>query len=443
LEEKKEQENLTPATEPAEQEPREVVSWYIPQEGNREIVSCYVQDKPLPNNAWQQAAAAEKKHRAKWVWVFVICVAVLVGVVVGGGFLFDIFPGGETGGASAAAGDDGNASSIIQITPSDSDTTIPAYQGDASVRLNCDTQRGEELTIQQVYAKVNPSVVTVVAEQSQGASVGTGVIMTEDGYIVTNAHVISGGKSCMIALYNGATYTAQLVGFDEEQDIAVLKAEAAGLTAASFGDSDQAVVGDTVYAIGNPLGVELRGTLTNGIISAINRDVTVEGKVMTLIQTNAALNNGNSGGPLINAYGQVIGINTLKMSSPAVSDSENATVEGIGFALPVSSVCFVVNDLIAFGEFHGIPSVGVTIITADNGDGTTHVEAYSVQEGFGAAAAGMQEGDIIVAADGQSVSTTSDLMRVRRTHTVGDTMTLTVVRDGGRMDLPIVLQARE
>lgn len=441
MEENRERESRTPTEDTGseiseiKEEPCEVVSWYIPHE--RGVPASTPAQPETSGDPWREAAAAEKKRSRKWGWIFALCMVVLVGVVVGGGFLFDVFPNQNKRGGST---DGGDASSIIQISPSHTDTTIPTYEGDASVRLTCTVGHGDELTIQQVYAKVNPSVVTVMAEQNTGASVGTGIIMTEDGYIITNAHVISGGKSCMVALSNGATYTAELVGYDEEQDVAVLKADANGLPAAEFGDSDQAVVGDTVYAIGNPLGVELRGTLTNGIISAINRDVTVDGKVMTLIQTNAALNNGNSGGPLINAYGQVIGINTLKMSSQ--TGEESATVEGLGFALPISSACFVVNDLIAYGQFKGMPSVGITIITVTDANGT-HVEVYTVEDGFGAAEAGMQEGDVIVAADGQRVASTGDLMQIRRTHVVGETMTLTALRDGRQMEFSVVLKARK
>ena len=242
---------------------------------------------------------------------------------------------------------------------------------------------------------MNPSVVAVVAEQSDGsAAVGTGVIMTESGYIITNAHVISGGKSCWVALDTGVTYDARLVGYDEDEDLAVLRAIADNpLPAAEFGNSDLLTVGDPVYAIGNPLGVELRGTLTNGIVSAINREVEMQGRTMTMIQTNAALNNGNSGGPLINSYGQVIGINTMKMSNSSLSEEE-ATVE-----------------------------------------------VYTVDDALGAAEAGVQPGDIILEADGQPVSVTSDLLTVRRSHSVGDTIRLTIQRDGQSLTVDVVLYA--
>ena len=334
-------------------------------------------------------------------------------------------------------GDGDNPSSIVDIFGSK--TTIPKIQGDPGVRLACRDPQGQPLTAQEVYAKVNPSVVTVVSEQSEGASIGTGVIMTSDGYIITNAHVISGGKSCWVALDTGVTYEVNLVGFDEEEDLAVLKADPQNpLPAAEFGNSDLVQVGDTAYAIGNPLGVELRGTMTSGIISAVNRAVEVDGKTMTLLQTSAALNNGNSGGPLINEYGQVIGINTLKMST---TDSTEATVEGLGFALPISSVSFVVNDLIANGHYRGAPSLGITVTTVERDGGGTQVQVMEVSAGSGAADAGIRAGDVILAADGQAVSVTSDLLTARRSHIIGDTVTLTILRDGQQFDVEVTLRS--
>ena len=416
------------------EEPEEIVSWYTPDETPREVVRYYHQDTPLPGRACPRPEPAPKKSR-RGLWIFLICLAVLIAVVTAAAILFG---GSGEGGGHQLPSDGDSASSIIDIFQ-EKKTTIPRVEGDPSVRMTCTDYSGVELTPQQVYAKVNPSVVTVVAvENDEGsASVGTGVILTEDGYILTNAHVISGGKSCWIALDSGATCDAKLVGYDEEEDLAVLKAETDGaLPAAEIGNSDQCRVGDTVYAIGNPLGVELRGTFTDGIISAINREVELEGKTMTLIQTNAALNNGNSGGPLINAYGQVIGINTLKMSGTG-SESE-ATVEGLGFALPTSSACFVVNDLIACGEFRGTPTIGIQVVTAEY-DGGTRLKVYSVEPGFGAEEAGLQENDILLAANGQPLSTTGDLMAVRRTLGVGDTIHLSVLRDGQRLEFDVVL----
>ena len=197
------------------------------------------------------------------------------------------------------------------------------------------------------------------------------------------------------------------------------------------------VVGQGVYAIGNPLG-ELGGTVTSGIISALSREVTIDNQTMTLLQTSAALNNGNSGGPLINEYGQVIGINTLKMST---TDSTEATVEGLGFALPISSVSFVVNDLIANGHYRGAPSLGITVTTVEKDGGGTQVQVMEVSTGSGAADAGIQAGDVILAADGQAVSVTSDLLTARRSHIIGDTVTLTILRDGQQFDVEVTLRS--
>ena len=429
------QESPAPADDPEWEEPEEIVSWYTPKEPEgREVVNYYVQRTPMPQSVWKQAAKKEKRRSRLWLWISLAVVAVTVAAVV----LTAIFAGRGGQQRPLPDGDGDNPSSIVDIFGSKA-TTIPRIQGDKGVRLACRDPQSQPLTAQEVYAKVNPSVVTVVSEQSEGASIGTGVIMTSDGYIITNAHVISGGKSCWVALDTGVTYEVNLVGFDEEEDLAVLKADPQNpLPAAEFGNSDLVQVGDTAYAIGNPLGVELRGTMTSGIISAVNRAVEVDGKTMTLLQTSAALNNGNSGGPLINEYGQVIGINTLKMST---TDSTEATVEGLGFALPISSVSFVVNDLIANGRYRGAPSLGITVTTVEKDGGGTQVQVIEVSTGSGAADAGIQAGDVILAADGQAVSVTSDLLTVRRSHIIGDTVTLIILRDGQQFDVEVTLRS--
>ena len=419
-------------------EPQEVVSWYVRPEG-QEVVDCYVQPRPLPSGAASQTPREPEKRSRKGLWSFLIAAGVLVLAVVAATVVASLRGGGAVPPVDGGTGDGGDASSIVNISGAEK-TTIPRIQGEAGVSLVCTAPAGEKLSIQDMYEKVNPSTVLVVADKGEQASIGTGVIMTADGYIITNAHVISGGKDCWIALDTGYTYDAKLVGYSEERDLAVLKAvDAADLPAASFGDSDLCRVGDTVYAIGNPLGVELRGTLTDGIISAINRDVQVDGRVMTLLQTTAALNNGNSGGPLINEYGQVVGINTLKMSGNG-SEME-ATVEGLGFAVPISDACFVVNDIIANGRFRGVPVLGVMVIeSTDNGG---RVSVYTVSEGGGAEEAGLLPGDVLLRADGQTLHSIHDLMAVRRTHLVGDTMTLTVLRDGQTFDADVPLYASE
>ena len=386
-----------PAAPAPEQEPDEVVSWYVRPDEGQEITDCYVQPGPMPAAAAPKAVRQEKRRSRK----------------------------------------DHDASSIVDIFQSDV-PTIPRADTDPDLRFYCEKAGEEKLTIQQIYQQVNPATVLVLTDLGEKASVGTGVILTADGYIVTNAHVIAGGQNALVALYNGDRYEAELVGFSSTEDLALLKAvNASGLPTAPLGDSEECQVGDTVYAIGNPLGVELRGTLTQGIISAIDRPVTMEGRVMTLLQTTAALNNGNSGGPLINEYGQVIGINTLKMSN-TLSDI-SATVEGLGFAVPSSRVVSVINDIIATGGFRGLPSIGIYVQETEFADGTTHPVIDSVTENFGAEEAGLQKGDVILAADGIGVSTNTDLLAVRRTHIVGESVVLTIRRDGQTFDVTVVL----
>ena len=349
-----------------------------------------------------------------------------------------LIAGPEDGGT---ADDDHDASSIVDIFDKDI-PTIDRVEGDPELRFFCTAAEGEALTAQEVYAAVNPSVVMVaVAIDEEKASIGTGVILTEDGYVVTNAHVIAGGLSAWVALDTGEVLDAELVGFDSNEDLALLKlVDGQGLPAARLGDSDACVVGDQVYAIGNPLGVELRGTLTNGLISAIDRQVTMEGRVMTMLQTTAALNNGNSGGPLINDRGQVIGINTMKMSG---GKTATATVEGLGFAVPTRRVVTVINDIMATGAFHGIPSLGIYVGQEMQADGAYQLVIYDVTEDYGAAEAGLLPGDVILAADGTEVHETWELLDLRGRHIVGESMVLTVQRGDQVFDADVTLYAAE
>lgn len=198
------------------------------------------------------------------------------------------------------------------------------------------------MALQDIYDKVAPSTVSVTATSGTETSYGTGIIMSAEGYIITNNHVINRADSVSVTLYDGRVEDAALVGQDAPSDLAVLRIQAENLTSAEFGNSDQIRVGDAVSAIGDPLGQKLRGTLTEGIISAINRNLTIQGQAMTLIQTTAALNEGNSGGPLINCFGQVIGINTAKISSFYTQSS----MEGLGFAIPINTAKEVVDQLV-------------------------------------------------------------------------------------------------
>ena len=409
------------------QRPEEVVETYR-QPVPGEVVERY--SRPLPGRMTPPPPAERRKKRWTGLWIFLICLTVAVGIGAGL-WIWDIFFADDPKDPFEYDYDFGweeDASASQEIT-------IPTYPTGEGVVLEVETDHGPELTAQEIYQRVNPSVVTVLAQLDGSVSVGTGVIFRSDGYILTNHHVLAGGRDCSITLDTGQSYEARYVAGDERNDLAVLKVELTGLPAATFGDSDQLAVGDRVYAIGNPLGVELRGTLTDGIVSAINRDVWVDGRTMTLVQTNAALNSGNSGGPLINAYGQVVGINTIKMSS------SYSNIEGLGFAIPSASIRRLVNDLLTYGEVQPEPTFGVTV----NQLGTwleedlRGIQVIDVTAGSAADLAGIRTGDFILSAAGTPVNSSQDLLRVRRGLYVGDQVTMEIWRDGQRLEVTLEL----
>ena len=323
------------------------------------------------------------------------------------------------------------------------ETTIARYPAGGEARLTLTLPAAQTaLTPGAVYDEVNPSVVTVLGAQKSYNSVGTGVILSEDGYVLTNHHVIAGCSSCQIWLTGpygeNMRYGAELVGSDEDKDLAVLKIDGKNLPAAEFGVSDDLQIGDPVYAIGNPLGLELRNTFTNGIVSAVNRDVEVEGISMTLIQTNAALNNGNSGGPLINQYGQVVGINTIKMMS------DDDTIEGLGFAIPSSLAVRWVNELIEYGELLPQPVLGIEIDRVPRvlPDGTMAVVLiHNVTPGLSGEAAGLRPGDYVVGFAGQEITSTEQILSIRRSLFVGDEVDIRIYRNGEFLDFVMVMAA--
>ena len=302
----------------------------------------------------------------------------------------------------------------------------------------------EGLSLQQIYEQNIPSVVSITAVGTRTTATGTGVVLSEKGYLVTNYHVIEGAQSLRVKLTDERELTAKVVGSDPVSDLAVLYVAAENLVPAQFGDSDNLRVGDMVVAIGDPLGVELRGTMTDGIISAISRDVQVDGRSMNLIQTNAALNSGNSGGPLINSFGQVIGINTMKIGT----FTDSTGVEGLGFAIPSATVQEVVNQLITQGYVSGRPWLGIQgesfssyyrrFYQLPQGVYITEVEA-----GSPAQTAGLMRGDIITRADDSPVSDMETLNSLLYTHSAGDTMLLTVYRGGHQGNVEITLTEKK
>lgn len=331
-------------------------------------------------------------------------------------------------------------------------SSINSNEGNTAVTEPLETEQAKDLsfiqlsskenalTIPEIIKKVNPSVVGVTSLMSSGTATGTGIIISQDGYIITNAHVVrSNGvnaKAVNVILDDKSEYSAQIIGCDSKTDLAVLKIEKTGLTAAEFGDSDDLEVGELAIAIGNPLGLQLSGSVSHGIISALNREITIEDTVMNLIQTDAAINPGNSGGPLVNCYGQVIGINSAKISMEEV--------EGIGFAIPIDSAIPIVNDLINNGYVTGRPQIGIT------GQDISSIESryYGLPQGIlvrfveadsGASKSGIQVGDIIISADGTDISTMSELNIIKDKFKPGDTISMTIYRNGVTNSLQVTL----
>lgn len=351
----------------------------------------------------------------------------------GNGWAMTVLPRGELGGTPTAPAQSNNTlpeqnnTSALMATPT-GDGTVLAIAAPAD----------QPMSLQDIYQKVEPSVVGVLCEGYSYSGTGTGIIMSEDGYIITNCHVIDGAQKITVEFSSGETLAAMIVGSDELSDLAVIKVDANSLPAAEFGDSDLLRVGDEVAAIGNPLGLELKGTLTNGIISAINRDIEADGRTLTLLQTNAALNNGNSGGPLINDSGQVIGVNTMKMYSSF------ASVEGLGFAIPISLAKPIIDELIEHGYVSGRPAIGIT-----GSDVSEKASAYyriphgvlvnSVEPGTDAHEKGMEAGDVIVGVNGTEITSMDELNEIKNDHFAGDTITLTIYRNGDLIDFEIVL----
>jgi len=299
---------------------------------------------------------------------------------------------------------------------------------------------GNKLTVPEIVERAKPSVVAITVQLNRGSSSGSGVIMSEDGYIITNQHVVEGGTAYTVRLSSGAEHQAQLVGADKLSDLAVLKIEANGLKAAEFGDSDKIIQGEIAVAIGNPLNMSLEGTVTQGIISAVSRQISVDGRSMTFIQSDAAINRGNSGGALVNGNGQVIGINTAKvMSGYFMGD-----VEGLGFAIPINGVLPIAEEMIANGFVSGRPSIGISVkdITASEAlySGVPQgILVYGVVPQSGAANAGLQAGDIITGINGARVLNNNDLTIERNKYRAGDTITLSIYRNSATLDVRVTL----
>ncbi len=305
------------------------------------------------------------------------------------------------------------------------------------------------MTPAQVYAANVDSVVAIsvtvqgfeYGQVMEGTSSGSGFILTEDGYVVTNYHVVEGATAISVVMHDDTSYPATLVGQDSTNDVAVLKVDAQGLPAARLGSSSALNVGDMVVAIGNPLG-ELNATQTVGYIGGKDREVTTGGTIINMLQTDAAINPGNSGGPLFNMDGQVVGITTAKYSG---TTNSGASIEGIGFAIPIDDVLGIIGDLQNFGYVTG-PYLGVTVQNLSEEvmevTGIRGVHVLTVEPGYCAEKAGLQPGDIIVALDSKPTTSITDLTRTLRDYEPGDEVTIVVIREGERLELTGILDEK-
>lgn len=324
------------------------------------------------------------------------------------------------------------------------------YEGsrETSVINIAQIDTSKEMTPAEVYAQNVNSTVGIRTSittnywgyQTQAAAAGSGFILSADGYILTNYHVVEDSNSITVSLYDGTEYDATLVGCDESNDIAVLKIDAEGLTPVVLGDSDNLNVGDQVVAIGNPLG-ELTFSLTTGVVSALNREVTLSSNVtMNLIQTDCAINSGNSGGALFNLYGEVIGITNAKYSSS--SSSSEASIDNIGFAIPLNHVKSIVKSIIETGSITK-PYIGVTVSSVSSeaqGYGLpTGAAVRSVEADSPAAKAGLEENDIITEVDGTAINSSTELVNYVGEKTPGDELTFKVYRQGEELELTVTI----
>ncbi len=320
------------------------------------------------------------------------------------------------------------------------ETRVPMVEERPAWELELSPAGKKELSLEEIYRNCVDSIVSIRSykDGSMGYFWSTGIVLSEDGLILTNAHVIEDCDSAVVVLGNDLEFEASLVGSDRTSDLAVLKIEAEDLTPAVFGDSGELTVGEEVAAIGNPLGEEFRATLTNGIVSAIDRGMSYDGHSVNLIQTNTAINEGSSGGALLNMYGQVVGVTNMKMMS------YYSSIEGIGFAIPSATVRAVVNALIKDGEVRGRPAVGITVGPIMD----TAAEYYELPGGLyvtevnkdsDAWKKGMREGDIITAVNGEPAKSSNDILKVRDSLEVGDTITFTVWRDGETRDYEVAM----
>ena len=390
-------------------------------------------------SGYQQPTQPQKPQKKKSGKAGKIVALLLACALVGGGSGF---------GAAALMQSRADAPAAQPAAASSDASVMLEGKRQAAALTVASVDTGKALSASEIYAQNVNSTVGITTSittnyfgyQTTAAAAGSGFILTQDGYILTNYHVVESSNTITVTTYDGTSYDAKLVGYDESNDIAVLKVDTTDLVPVVLGDSDTLNVGDSVVAIGNPLG-ELTFSLTTGAVSALDRPVTFStGTTMNLIQTDCAINSGNSGGALFNMYGEVIGITNAKYSSS--SSSSEASIDNIGFAIPIDQVRSIFESIIQNGYIVK-PYIGVTI-----SDVSAESQSYGLPEGAAirsvvedgpAAKAGLQANDIITAVDGTAISGSSDLKKLVSAASAGDEMELTVYRQGQTLTLTITI----
>lgn len=385
-------------------------------------------DDPVQNYqtvSWQPVQEPPKKKKRLGLKIAALALScALLGGAVGGGIVWGI---GRTHRGSTTINVSGRPATTVALNTVDGK---------------------KEMRDSEVYAATVNSVVSINVTGSSGinnfgqkvptASAGSGFVLTKDGYIVTNYHVVENADTVKVSMYNGDTYDATVVGGDSDYDIAIIKVDAQDLATVTLGNSDTLNVGDRVLAIGNPLG-ELTFSMSGGMVSCVNRAINVSGIPFNMIQTDASINPGNSGGPLLNQYGEVVGIVSAKYSSYSAE-----TVEGLGFAIPINDVSAMIQDIMTNGYVTNKPYLGITGGTMNaqmaaqyRYDVEEGVFVYSVEENGAAAKAGLQMGDVIMKVGDTNITSMTDLTVVKKQYSAGDSVDFTVYRSGGNLTVNV------
>ena len=380
---------------------------------------------PVEESAGTEAPKQKKRKGLRLAALILSCA--LVGGAAGGGIVYGTMrsPHGKT----EIAVSDRQVSKVEQVK----------------------VDRRTQLTMPQVYAANIDSVVSINVSSTgrnifgqvvQNAASGSGFLISKDGFIVTNHHVIEGASNVKVTLHDGTEYTAAIVGSDEDYDVAVIKIDGGEFTPAVIGDSSNLQIGDTIAAIGNPLG-ELTFSMSQGIVSCVDRAINVDGTPFNMIQVDCSINPGNSGGPLVNTYGEVVGIVSAKYMSYA-----NSSVEGIGFAIPMNDVIALIEDIMTNGHAANKAYMGITPGTMTEQmaaqfryDISKGVFVYSVEKGSAADKAGLQMGDVITKMDDTTIDSYEDLVSAKKKYSAGDTVKLSVYRGGETVEISLTFDA--